>query len=70
MLIKRKHGWELGENLVTPEGHYLKRRDLVSAMGLGVAALALPAVAAAQDKDPSAGLYPAKRNDKYGVPAP
>ena len=70
MLIKRKHGWELGENLVTPEGHYLKRRDLVSAMGLGIAALALPAVAAAQDKDPSAGLYPAKRNDKYGVPAP
>jgi sulfoxide reductase catalytic subunit YedY len=24
----------------------------------------------AQDKDPSAALYPAKRNDKYGVPAP
>ncbi len=37
-------------------------------MGLGAASLALPAIASAQDKDPSAALYPAKRNDKYGVP--
>ncbi len=42
-------------------------------MGLGAAsARACPASALAQDKaaDPSAGLYPAKRNDKYGVPTP
>src|SRR5258707_15774124 len=70
MLIKRKRGWELGENQATPEGCYLKRRELVRAMGLGAAAAALPSMAWAETKDPSAGLYPAKRNDKYGVPAP
>ncbi|HZB54393.1 MAG TPA: protein-methionine-sulfoxide reductase catalytic subunit MsrP [Reyranella sp.] len=70
MLIKRRHGWELGENQATPEAAYLQRRSLVKAMGLGAASLALPAIASAQDKDPSAALYPAKRNDKYGVPTP
>jgi methionine sulfoxide reductase catalytic subunit len=72
MLIKRKRGWELGENQATPEGIYLQRRSLVKAMGLGAASLALPAIASAQDKgkDPSAALDPAKRNDKYGVPTP
>ena len=76
MLIKRRHGWELPEAKATPESHYLQRRELVRSMGLGMAAgaaaMALPATAFAQAKaaDPSAGLYPAKRNDKYGVPAP
>jgi sulfoxide reductase catalytic subunit YedY len=70
MLIKGRRGWELGENQATPEGTYLQRRSLVKAMGLGAASLALPAIASAQDKDPSAALYPAKRNDKYGVPTP
>lgn len=70
MLIKRKRGWELGENQATPEGCYLKRRELVRAMGLGAAAAALPSMVWAETKDPSTGLYPAKRNDKYGVPAP
>jgi sulfoxide reductase catalytic subunit YedY len=70
MLIKRRRGWELGENQATPEAAYLQRRSLVKAMGLGAASLALPAIASAQDKDPSAALYPARRNDKYGVPTP
>jgi len=70
MLIKRRHGWELGENQATPEAAYLQRRSLVKAMGLGAASLALPAIASAQDKDPSAALYPAKRNDKYVVHTP
>ena len=70
MLIKRRRGWELGENQATPESHYLQRRELVRAMGLGAVALAVPSMAWADSKDPSAALYPAKRNDKYGVPAP
>ncbi|MFZ5779573.1 MAG: protein-methionine-sulfoxide reductase catalytic subunit MsrP [Pseudomonadota bacterium] len=77
MLIKRRRGWELKESLATPETVYLQRRSLVRAMGVGAAAaLAAPAAALAQDKgrdkgqDPSAGLYPARRNDRYGVPAP
>jgi sulfoxide reductase catalytic subunit YedY len=70
MLVKRRRGWELGENQATPEGYYLQRRELVRAMGLGAVALTLPSIAWADTKDPSAALYPAKRNDKYGVPAP
>ncbi len=72
MLIKRRRGWELPEAAATPESRYLHRRELVRSMGLGAAALALPGAAFAQGKaaDPSAGLYPAKRNDKYGVPTP
>ena len=71
MLIKRRRGWELGENQATPESHYLQRRELVSAMGLGAVALTLPSIAwADRTRIPSAALYPAKRNDKYGVPAP
>ena len=58
MLIKRTRGWELPERRATPEGHYLQRRALVGAMGLGAVSLALPATSFAQDKsaDPSAGL--------------
>ncbi len=72
MLIKRIHGWEVPERQATSEGAWLRRRQLVAAMGLGASALALPGPAAAQDKDadPSAGRYPAPRNDKFGAPSP
>jgi methionine sulfoxide reductase catalytic subunit len=72
MLIKRMKGWELPQSQTTSESHYLNRRSMVRAMGFGAASIALPAQLMAQDKsaDPSAGLYPARRNDKYGVPTP
>ena len=72
MLIKRMKGWELPESKTTSESHYLNRRAMVRAMGLGAASIALPGQLMAQDKsaDPSAGLYPARRNDRYGVPTP
>ena len=72
MLIKRMKGWELPESKTTSESQYLNRRSMVRAMGFGAASIALPAQLMAQDKsaDPSAGLYPARRNDKYGVPTP
>jgi sulfoxide reductase catalytic subunit YedY len=70
MLIKRRRGWEVGEGQATPESIYLQRRELVRAMGLGAIAVGLPSIAVAEPKDPSAGRYPAPRNDKYGVPAP
>ena len=69
MLIKRTKGWELPERKATAESQYLNRRALVKAMGLGSVALAVPGVALAED-DPSAGKYPAKRQDKFGNPAP
>ncbi|UYN96727.1 MAG: protein-methionine-sulfoxide reductase catalytic subunit MsrP [Enhydrobacter sp.] len=72
MLIKRRRGWELPERQVTDEGVYLRRRELVRAAGLGATAMAVPSVAMAQTKetDPSAGLYPATRNDRFGSPTP
>jgi sulfoxide reductase catalytic subunit YedY len=69
MLIKRTRGWELPEREATSESLYINRRTLVKAMGLGGIALAAPGIALAQD-DPSAGKYPAPRNDKYGTPSP
>ena len=69
MLIKRTKGWELPERKATAESQYLNRRALVNAMGLGTVALAVPGVASAED-DPSAGKYPARRQDKFGNPAP
>jgi methionine sulfoxide reductase catalytic subunit len=72
MLIRRNKGWELPERDVTPEDLYLNRRAIVRAMGFGAMSLAAPGIALAQDKDPdpTAGRYPAPRNDKYGAPAP
>ncbi len=69
MLIKRKHGWEVPERQSTDEGLYLRRREIVKVMGLGMVALAAPGLALAQG-DPTAKLYPAKPNDKFGRPQP
>ncbi len=69
MLIKRRKGWELPEREATSECLYLGRRTLVKAMGLGGIALATPGLALAED-DPSAGKYPATRQDKFGNPSP
>jgi len=76
MLIKVKRGWEMRESEATPEAVFLNRRALVKAMGMGtiLAATGLPlGVATAADKDapdPSAALYPVKRNEKYTVERP
>jgi sulfoxide reductase catalytic subunit YedY len=69
MLIRRTRGWELPERQATDEGLYLRRREIVKAMGLASVALAAPAVASAQD-DPTTKYYPAKPNDKFGKPQP
>jgi methionine sulfoxide reductase catalytic subunit len=72
MLAKVKKGWELPESEATDEGVFLQRRQLVKAMGLGTLLVAggglsgrvLAATPAGGD-DPSASLYPVKRNPKY-----
>ncbi|MEN3377564.1 MAG: methionine sulfoxide reductase catalytic subunit, partial [Hyphomicrobiales bacterium] len=71
MYVIRRRGWEIPEHQATPEGVYLNRRDLLGAAA-GVAAAALvPDVAGAQRvtdiPDPTKDLYPAKRNEKYGL---
>jgi sulfoxide reductase catalytic subunit YedY len=72
MLIKRKRGWEIPESAATPEKVFHDRRNLVKAIAAGPILLAATPAAglfgrafAADAPDPSSGLYPAKRNDKY-----
>jgi methionine sulfoxide reductase catalytic subunit len=73
MLVKRERGWELRESEATPEAIFHHRRALLQAMGLGaLAAAAAPAgtALAAAPADPSAELYPAKRNERYTLDRP
>ncbi|HZQ11650.1 MAG TPA: protein-methionine-sulfoxide reductase catalytic subunit MsrP [Pseudolabrys sp.] len=69
MTVIRRRGWEIPESEVTPEHLVFSRRRLLAGAG---ALAALPGAALAQRvedlgklPDPSADLYPAKRNDTY-----
>jgi sulfoxide reductase catalytic subunit YedY len=66
MLIRRQRAWEPPERTATPEAVFLDRRRFLAASGLALGAIALPRWARAES-DPSAGLYPAKRNEAYGL---
>jgi sulfoxide reductase catalytic subunit YedY len=74
MLIRRRRGWELPESAATDEAVFHDRRRLIQgiaagsilAPGLLSGSLAL----AADEPDPSAGLYPAKKNPKYTLDRP
>jgi len=75
MLIRKKRGWELPERMATSEAVFRDRRRLLKGLAAGpifVAGLAagLGSRAFAADADPSAELYPAKRNDKYALDRP
>jgi len=76
MLIGRNRGWELSDSAATPEAVYLGRRRLLKAMGLGsmlapgLAAAIAARAAHADEADPSAGLYPVKRNPRYTLDRP
>src|SRR5262245_57118141 len=66
MHVIRRRGWEIPEHQATPERLFLNRRTFMA----GAGALALsPSTALAQRvsdlPDPTADLYPAKRNEKY-----
>lgn len=75
MNIIRRRGWEIPERLATPEPFYFNRRGFLAG---GASAVALaPAAAMAQRvsdlanlPDPTADLYPAKRNEKYVLDRP
>jgi sulfoxide reductase catalytic subunit YedY len=75
MLIRRKKGWELPESAATPDAVFRGRRRLLQAMAAG--SLIAPALGlaggpanAAAEADPSAKLYPVKRNPKYTLDRP
>ena len=71
MHVIRRRGWEIPESLATPEHLFLNRRAFVAGAG---AALLSPELAAAQRAsdlpEPTADLYPAKRNAAYVLDRP
>jgi sulfoxide reductase catalytic subunit YedY len=69
MLIKIRRSWEMPESAATPEHLFFDRRALLKGAGAIGAALALPEFALAAD-DPSAALYPAKRNEAFTLDRP
>lgn len=74
MHIVRRRGWEIPERLATPEQYFFDRRSFLGATIGAVAGGVLAEPAAAQrvadTPDPTADLYPAKRNEKYVLDRP
>jgi len=75
MAIRSRRGWELPESAATPEAIYLDRRRLVQALAAGPILAGVPGLfgaarAAETAADPSAGRYPAARNDRFAVARP
>jgi sulfoxide reductase catalytic subunit YedY len=78
MLIRIPRSWELPESAATPEHVWKSRRTLLKGLAAGPILAALPGLVACDDKsssnaaqaadsDPTADLYPAKRNDRFTV---
>lgn len=70
MNVIHRKGWEIPEREATPEELVLNRRALMKGAGLIGAGAMLPGGALAQGADPSAGLYPAPRNERYRLDRP
>ena len=75
MLIQRRKSWQIAEREATPEAVFLNRRSLLTgaaALGAGTIAAQFSAGPglAAETADPSAGLYPAKRNEAFKLDRP
>jgi sulfoxide reductase catalytic subunit YedY len=70
MLIKHRPGWEMPESQATPESVFLNRRAFIAGSAGLIAATSLPQIAAAQGPDPTADLYPAKKNAAYTLDRP
>lgn len=74
MLIRRRRGWELPESAATDEAVFHGRRRLIQ--GIAAGSILAPGLLsgglalAADAPDPSAGLYPAKKNPKYTLDRP
>src|ERR1700730_6752671 len=73
MHVIRRRGWEIPEHHATPEHLFLDRRAFLAATGMATISLS-PTLALAQRAadvpDPTADLYPVKRNEKYVLDRP
>jgi sulfoxide reductase catalytic subunit YedY len=77
MFIKKRRGWEIRESEATPERVFHDRRRLMAAAAAGSILAAagsllggLAGAAPAAEPDPTASLYPAKRNERYVLDRP
>ena len=71
MTVIRRRGWEIPERLATPEHLVFNRRGfLAGAAALAVAPRSARAQRVSDLPDPSANLYPAKRNEKFVLDRP
>ncbi len=72
MLVRRKRGWEIPESRATPEPVFRDRRRVLQALGAGslLAARGFAPAQAAEESDPSAALYPFKRDPRYTLDRP
>jgi methionine sulfoxide reductase catalytic subunit len=74
MQVIRRPGWQLPEHLATPEHLFIDRRTFVGAAAGTIASMLVPNFALAQRvtdiPDPTASLYPIKRNEKYVLDRP
>ncbi|MBI5112001.1 MAG: protein-methionine-sulfoxide reductase catalytic subunit MsrP [Rhodovulum sp.] len=74
MPVIRRRPWALPNSAATPEAVFLDRRRLLAGGAVLAAGAFLPTAAPAQRigdvPDPSAGLYPARRNPAYALDRP
>jgi sulfoxide reductase catalytic subunit YedY len=73
MLIKRSRGFDLPESSATDESVFLQRRTLLKAAGFGALSASagfFAGGALAEEGDPTADLYPVKRNEMYKLQRP
>jgi sulfoxide reductase catalytic subunit YedY len=72
--ILHRRSWEIPERFATPESVFLNRRTILKSLGLGMAtAFSLSGgvtLASAEEADPTADLYPAKKNEAYKLDRP
>jgi methionine sulfoxide reductase catalytic subunit len=71
MWVHRRPSWHLKESVATDESAYLDRRTLVKGLAAGPILLAAGTARAQRaGDDPSAKLYPVKRNETYVLDRP
>ncbi len=70
MLIRIPRGWDRPERQATDENLFRRRRALIGALAAGPMLLAAGGMFARAAADPSAGLYPVKRNMRYRLDRP
>ena len=69
MFVHRRRGWEIPASETTPEAVFLNRRQALG-VGAGLIGGGLISGSALAQGDPTAGLYPAARNQRFTLDRP